>query len=37
MPEDLVPEMVGASDEGVPLAVTSTEVEIAVEAPTGPA
>ena len=37
MPEELVPEMVGASDEGVPLAATSTEVEIAVEAPSGPA
>jgi len=37
MPEDLVPEMVGASDEGVPLAATSTEVEVAVEAPSGPA
>jgi len=37
MPEDIVPEMVGASDEGVPLAATSTEVEVAVEAPSGPA
>ncbi len=37
MPEDLVPEMVGASEEGVPLAATSTEVEVAVEAPSGPA
>jgi tyrosinase len=37
MPEELVPEMVGASDEGVPLAATTTEVEIAVEAPSGPA
>jgi tyrosinase len=37
MPEDLVPEMVGASEEGVPLAATSTEVEVAIEAPSGPA
>lgn len=37
MPEDLVPEMVGASDEGVPLAAISTDVEIAVEAPSGAA
>ena len=37
MPEDVIPEMVGASEEGVPLAATSTEVEVAVEAPSGPA
>jgi tyrosinase len=34
--EDLVPEMVGASENRVPLADESTEVEFAVETPSGP-
>ena len=37
VPEDLVPEMVGASEERVSLAAAPTEVELAVGAPTGPA
>jgi tyrosinase len=37
MPEDLVPEMVGASEGRVPLAATPTEAEVAVEAPSGAA
>jgi tyrosinase len=35
--EDLVPEMVGASENRVPLAAEPTEVEVVVEAPSGPA
>ena len=37
VPEDIPPEMVGASENSVPLAATPTEVEVAVEAPSGPA
>lgn len=37
MRRDIFPEMVGASEERVPLVATPTEVEVAVEAPTGPA
>ena len=36
MPEDLFPEMVGASENRVSLAHTPTEVEVALEAPSGP-
>ena len=36
MPEDISPEMVGASAK-VPLAAEPTEVEFAIEAPSGPA
>jgi tyrosinase len=35
--EELVPEMVGASENRVPLAAEPTEVEVAVETPSGPA
>jgi tyrosinase len=35
--EDLVPEMVGASEDRVPLAAEPTEVDVAVETPSGPA
>jgi tyrosinase len=35
--EDLVPEMVGASENRVSLAAEPTEVEVAVETPSGPA
>jgi tyrosinase len=37
VPQDISPEMVGASEPGVPLASTPTEVEVAIEAPSGPA
>ena len=37
VPEDIPPEMVGASENRVPLATEPTEVEMAVEAPSGPA
>jgi tyrosinase len=37
MPEDLFPEMVGASEERVSLTAESTEVEVAIGAPSGPA
>jgi tyrosinase len=37
MPEDIFPEMVGASEDRVPLTDRPTGVEVAVEAPTGPA
>jgi len=35
--EDLVPEMVGASEDRVPLGAEPTEAEVAVEPPSGPA
>jgi tyrosinase len=37
VPQDISPEMVGASETRVPLAATRTEVEVAIEAPSGPA
>lgn len=37
MSQDIFPEMVGASDDRVPLTATRTEAEVAVEAPSGPA
>jgi hypothetical protein len=37
VPQDISPEMVGASDNRVPLAAEPTEVEFAIEAPSGPA
>jgi tyrosinase len=37
VPDDVPPEMVGASENRVPLAAEPTEVEVAVEAPSGPA
>jgi tyrosinase len=37
VPQDISPEMVGASDHRVPLAAAPTEVEVAIEAPSGPA
>jgi tyrosinase len=37
VPQDRFPEMVGASENRVPLAATPSEVEVAVEAPSGPA
>jgi len=37
VPQDSFPEMVGASEDRLPLAATPTEVEVAVEAPAGPA
>jgi tyrosinase len=37
VPQDISPEMVGASENRVPLAATTTEVEVAIEAPSGPA
>jgi len=37
MPEDIFPEMVGDSEDRVPLTDRPTGVEVAVEAPTGPA
>jgi tyrosinase len=36
-PQDIFPEMVGASEDRVPLAATPTEVEVDVGAPSGPA
>lgn len=36
-PQDFLPEMVGASESRVPLVGTPSEVEVAVEAPSGPA
>jgi tyrosinase len=35
--ENIPPEMVGTSETGVPLAAEPTEVEVAIEAPSGPA
>jgi len=35
--EDLVPEMVGASEDGVSLAAEPSEVEVVLESPSGPA
>src|SRR5215211_4363877 len=37
VPQDAFPEMVGASEDSVPLAATPSDVEIPVEAPSGPA
>jgi tyrosinase len=37
VPEELFPEMVGASEDRVPLAAAPSEVEVAVEPPSGPA
>jgi tyrosinase len=37
VPQDISPEMVGASETRVPLAAEPTEVEVAIEAPSGPA
>ena len=37
VPQDISPEMVGASGTRVPLAARPTEVEVAIEAPSGPA
>ena len=37
MPDELFPEMVGTSEDRVPLAAAPTEVELAVEPPSGPA
>jgi tyrosinase len=37
VPQDIFPEMVGASENRVPLAATPTEVEVLVEGPSGPA